>query len=148
VPPDLPAVLNQNPRIITAFGVLFLIYYGLKVAAQASDTFASMLGGLGRRWMSQKQRAQAAAEAGRTATNLVVEDMRGELKHFVGRVERLSGQVQTLQENADLRDDYLAYDTEWHAEIDRHAAAVGWEFPPPRHLSFTEFARARQSGAT
>ena len=140
---SLPAILEDNPQLITVFGVLFLIGYGLKVAAQASDTVAGMLGRIGRRWQAQKQAALALAAQEKASTSAVVEDLRGEVKHFVGRVERLSGQVTVLQDKADLRDDYLAYDAEWHADIDRHAARSGWVFPPPRHLSFNEFARER-----
>lgn len=134
---------SGDPRIISVFGFLILIYYGLKIAAQASETFAKMLGGLGRRWQAQRRRAEEEAREERAAKNAVIEDLRSQVDHFVGRVETMDKRLNRLQTDADLRDDYLAYDAEWHAELDRSAAGGG--FVPPPHMTFREFVLARRN---
>lgn len=142
---DELAVLADNPRLIPVAGVLFLIGYGLKIAAQASETVAKMLGGLGRRWQEQKRKAEQNAIDARESRNAVIEDLRGQVEHFVERVDRLDRRVTRLQDDADLRDDYLAYDAEWHAQLERHAALAGWEPVPPPHKTFGEFRREMQA---
>lgn len=144
--PDELAVLADHPQLATWFGVLVLAGYALKLLAQASDTVAGLLGRLGKRWQDQKAASIARAEKARQTDNAQIVDMGKQLEHFIGRVKTLERRQGQMQETADLTADYLAYDAEWHANHNIHAATQGWTFPPPAHLSFAEYAARRAAG--
>lgn len=139
--PDDLSILSDHPGLLTAAGIAALIGYSLKIAAQASDTVAGMLGRLGRRWQEQDRRAVRRVRRDREARDVVVEDLRGQLAHFVERVAVLEERMAKLQAHVDLTDDYLAYDAAWHARAERHAVREGYALPP--HQTFTEWRRAR-----
>ena len=141
------AILSNNPGLVTIAAIAFVVGYILKIASQASESVAKLLGGLGRRWREQDQQAVRRVSRQRRQQDAVAEDLRRELAHFVGRVDRLDSQVDHLQRRADLHDDYLAYDAGWHARFDRHAAREGWVIPPPPHMTFSEVVADRQARA-
>jgi hypothetical protein len=139
------ALISDNPKLITAFGILAIVGYALKLASQMSETFAGLLGGIGRRWREQGERRTRSALNSSAATNAVVVDLRAQLEHFVGRVKTLERNATERARVSDVKDDYLVYDAEWHARIEMHGAQAGWVFPPPAHKTYTEFLDERAS---
>lgn len=137
-PEDIAKIVANNPTLLTILGILLIAGYVLKIVTQASDTVAKLLGPLGKRWREQGNRTVRRAEARRQVDNAENVDLRNQLKHFRERLDE-------VEKNSNLRDDYLVYDAEWHATNEIHAAEQGYQFPMPKHMTFSEF-RSRSEG--
>ena len=137
--PAILAIFADHPGIIKWFGVLFVIGYGLKLASQMSETFSKYLGRLGRRW--HRQGAATTREARRRAnTTAQVDHLATEVAYLTDRLKEHDRRAAAARYKMDMKDEFIVYDIDWHADNDRYAAAHGWVWPLPRHMNFDEFA--------
>lgn len=144
-PEDIAKIVANNPTLLTILGILLIAGYVLKIVAQASDTVAKLLGPLGKRWREQGNRTVRKAAVRRAEDNEVIRDLKARVEYFVGQVEELKKHGRDREVEYEMKDDYLTYDAQWHADNNIHAAANGYEFPPPQHMTFKEF-RTRSEG--
>lgn len=141
-------LIRSNPTLVTIFGVVLIGGYVLKLFSLASEEFSKLIPVLGKRWRAQaakaarKARERVEAEEQRRAEeNQVITDLKSRLEYFVGQVQDMKRAAEKKQASAEVKDDYLTYDAEWHAENERYAAERGYVFPPPEHMTFNEFRR-------
>lgn len=140
-PEEIAKVIEHNPTLLTILGILLIAGYVLKIVSQASETVAKYLGPVGRRWREQGNRVARRAEARRVEDNEVIRDLKARLEYFVEQVQDLKTHGKEKEASYEVKDDYLTYDAEWHALNEIHAAEHGYEFLPPKHMTFNEFRR-------
>lgn len=131
MPVELADALNRYPWLLLIVVALAFVRYAGQLLAEASESWAKILGPLGRRWRANGQRRRE-----RVAADLL--DMQRQ-------VDWLSERLEAVEEDAQMRIEYIAYDAEWHVRDRLHGIAQGWERMPPPHQSFLQF---RQSHAT
>lgn len=140
-PEDIAKIVSNNPTLLTILGILLIAGYVLKILSQASETSAKLLGPLGKRWREQGNRAARRADARRSEENQVIQDLRARVEYFVEQVEELKEHGRQKEAEYEVKDAYLAYDASWHGNTKIHAAEMGYQFPPPEHMTFNEFRR-------
>lgn len=140
-PEDIARIIERNPTLLTIFGIILIIGYAMKIVSQASETASKYLGPLGRRWREQGNRSSRRAEARRSEENQVIQDLMARVEYFVEQVEELKEHGRQKEAEYEVKDAYLAYDAAWHGNTKIHAAEVGYQFPPPEHMTFNEFRR-------
>lgn len=140
-PEDIAKIVSNNPTLLTILGVALIAGYVLKILSQASETSAKLLGPLGKRWREQGNRAARRADARRSEENQVIQDLRARVEYFVEQVEELKEHGRQKEAEYEVKDAYLAYDASWHGNTKIHAAEMGYQFPPPEHMTFNEFRR-------
>lgn len=140
-PEEIAKLVSDNPVLLTILAVLLIAGYALKIISQASETAAKLLGPLGKRWRAQGDRVARKSEARRVEDNQVITDLNKRLEYFVKQVEGLVRDSEEKARAYEVKDDYLAYDAQWHADQSIHAAENGYEFQPPKHMTFNEFRR-------
>ena len=157
MPDDVSALLQDHPWLLLLVVIVVVFKFVGQALAESSESWSKVLGPIGRRWrtrgvrrvnahqaerqkIAQELRKQIAedAEARRAAEAADLSDMRRQTE----TLERL---LRNMTELLALHDDYLAYVARWHRDTSLHAAAAGWVFPPPDHMSFLEFVRIRES---
>lgn len=117
---------------------IFVVVLIMAIGA-VSPTMAKVKGPLGSvaRWfMTRTERAVRREESQRAINRAHIgadlEDMQRQIDYLKGRVEA-----------SELRDKYLEYDAEWHANTRLVLAEKGCELPPPAHLTFSEWRTLR-----
>lgn len=140
-PEEIAKVIEHNPTLLTILGILLIAGYVLKIVSQASETVSKALGPVGRRWRDQGNRVARRAEARRSEENQVITDLKQRLEYFVGMVKDIETASREKERVYEVKDDYLAYDAQWHADQSIHAAEHGYQFLPPKHMTFNEFRR-------
>lgn len=142
-PEDIAKLVSNHPTLLLVLAILLTVGYALKILSQASETISALLGPVGKHWREKGNRVARRAEARRREDNEVIEDLRRRLEYFVDQVKELKAHADEKAGAYELKDDYLTYDAEWHATNEIHAAEQGYEFPPPKHMTFNEFRRRR-----
>lgn len=130
MPDDVAALLQGYPWLLLVMLVAIVIRYVGQLLSEASESWAKVLGPLGRRWRSKAERRRVVEAA--------------DLADLRRQVDNLAPRVESMTEKVAMYDDYLQYDANWHRDIALHGAERGWEFPPPEHISFLAFMRQRQ----
>ncbi|WP_411815480.1 hypothetical protein [Gordonia sp. SND2] len=126
MPTDLP--LDASPQWLVGLVVIIVILNWLgRAASEASESWAKLLGPLGRRWRNHGIARQAKRAAEHTARMADLEDM-------TRQRDSLASALLTCRQSQETAFDYLTYDAAWHREVRLQAAESGCELPS--HLSF------------
>ncbi|MGB7234591.1 MAG: hypothetical protein WBD41_01290 [Rhodococcus sp. (in: high G+C Gram-positive bacteria)] len=148
-PEGIAELIRDNPTLVTIFGIVLIGGYVVRVLSQASETFSKLVPILGKRWREQANRALRKEQERREEQarkreedNQVIADLNRRVEYFVGQVHDMKRAAEVKQGVQEIKDDYLTYDAEWHARNELHAAEHGYQFPPPKHMTFNEFRRA------
>lgn len=148
---DFPlfAALERYPSLLYLVALVAALHYVGKVLAESSDTWAKVLGPLGRRWRSravrdiERRKHAHDVQVARTAhQEAIAEDLQRQIDYLNPRIELLYAEVASLH-------DYLAVDAGWHARAEVHLATLGVDVPPPPHQTYREWRDAtaqRQEG--
>ncbi|WGH20835.1 hypothetical protein QLT00_gp52 [Gordonia phage Commandaria] len=124
--------------------LVFVLFGSPALFSKTASKLPGFLGAAGRWW---QRRAEANSNASRVITAANLERIIDErVSEKVGHIER---EVVELREDVDDYSEYLTYDAGWHREVNIFAAQVGFEFPPPLHMTFTQWQeRKRAARAT
>ncbi|OZF00864.1 hypothetical protein CH300_20220 [Rhodococcus sp. 15-1154-1] len=154
-PEGIAELIRDNPTLVTIFGIVLIGGYVVRVLSQASETFSKLVPVLGKRWREQANRAARREQERRDELarkredeNQVIADLERRLEYFVTQVKDMKTAAEAKQAAQEIKDDYLTYDAEWHALNEIHAAEHGYQFLPPKHMTFNEFRRATEEGLT
>lgn len=104
---------------------LFIAFGPPALVSKTAAKFPSILGATARWWQGRRPKQSDVV----TAANLheIVDQM-------------VDNRVSKIRKEVDLMASYLAYDAAWHRRAGIHAGEVGFEFPPPSHLTLAEWA--------
>ncbi|ATN89576.1 membrane protein [Gordonia phage Bonum] len=126
--------------------LVFILFGSPALFSKAAAKLPGIFGAAGRWWQG---RSTASRNTSRviTATNLdrIIEER---VSEKIGHVEK---ELDELREDVDDYAEYLTYDAGWHREINIYAAQEGFAFPPPLHMTFTQWQerkRALRAGIT
>lgn len=124
--------------------LLVFILFGSPALFSKSMAKAPGLLGAGARWFQRRLERNSSASRVVTAANLDrIIDQR--VSEKVGHIER---EVSELREDVDDYSEYLTYDAGWHRETNIYAAQMGYDFPPPPHMTFTQWQERRRQSIT
>ena len=136
---ELPIPTTDN------FWLTLLVFILFGSPALFSKAMAKVPGflGAGARWWQRRIEERQNAPASRivTAANLdriIDERVTEKVGHILHEVEEIRDDVEDYSE-------YMTYDAGWHREINIYAAQTGFEFPPPPHMTFSQW-RERKNG--
>ncbi|QGH79295.1 hypothetical protein KNU78_gp52 [Gordonia phage Sukkupi] len=126
--------------------LVFILFGSPALFSKAAAKLPGFLGAAGRWWQRRSENSSATSKV-ITAANLdrIISER---VSEKVGHIEK---EVDELREDVDDYSEYLTYDAGWHRETNIYAAQVGFEFPPPMHLTFTQWRerkRAAEAGLT
>ncbi|WP_146165192.1 MULTISPECIES: hypothetical protein [Nocardia] len=115
---------------VGAVVILVAIGYIGRTAAETSETWARLLGPLGRRWRERGERRRQIRIEQREARAADLEDMTRQRDY-------LAGALDTCRSEHEATAGYLLYDARWHYDAELAAAAAGYE--SPAHLSLRQW---------
>lgn len=98
-----------------------------RTLSEASESWARVLGPLGRRWRERGLRRQEARKELSESRALDLEDMKRQ-RDYLGE------QLESCRSEHEPKDAYIQYDAHWHRDISLRAIEAGCEVP--EHLSF------------
>ena len=129
---DIPAdVLSASPEWLVGLVVALVLLNWLgRVLSEASETWAKILGPLGRRWRGRAQHRQETRAAERTARMADLEDM-------TRQRDALDAALSDCRTNQSDAWDYIVHDADWHRRLRLSAAEAGCSIPD--HQSFTRW---------
>lgn len=140
-------VLNLLPQYIIYLVLgAFIFGFVLKQVAEISETFAKLLGPLGR-WLRRKidqehkDRLEVFKQEAREAVDTELGVTRkAEYAELKKQLVNVLDRVQEMERNEALYEAYLVSDATWHREINIRLAERGVLDPPlPERLPFSEF---------
>ncbi|AYD82143.1 hypothetical protein KNU13_gp56 [Gordonia phage Turuncu] len=128
---ELPIPTTDN------FWLTLLVFVLFGSPALFSKGMAKVPGflGAGARWWQRRSEGNSSAARVVTAANLdrIIDER---VSEKVGHIEK---EVEELREDVDMYSEYLTYDAGWHRNINIFAAQAGFDFPPPPHMTFTQW---------
>lgn len=124
---------------LVLIAALITLRYVGQVLAEASEWWARALGPLGRRWRVRSERRSA---------DVVSADLLVRVEYLAGQVQELRRHDRARSRREDQRDDYLVYDTQWHADLEQWAARNRVTLPPPPHMTFREYLADKGSAGS
>ncbi len=127
-----PFLDKLPPWVLPVLAAVVFANYIARAAAESSETWARILGPVGRRW-----RSRAARRAEGEAEDIRV--LKRQVSNLAREVNRLTAKDQERREFEDKIRAYLTYDGTWHFRAQIAAASSGATLPD--HLSFTEWER-------
>lgn len=131
-------ILQRAPEWIVGIVVILVaVNYVGRLAAETSETWARLLGPLGRRWRERGLRRQEVRVEQREARAADLEDV-------MRQRDYLAGQLDTCRTEHETKDSYLAYDARWHHETLLTAISAGCELPA--HLSLRQWRESTMKG--
>ena len=124
-------ILQRAPEwAVGAVVILVALGYIGRTAAETSETWARLLGPIGRRWRERGQRRQEIREEQRELRAADLADMTRQVDYLVGALD-------TCRTEHEATAGYLLYDARWHHEAELAAAAAGYD--SPAHLSLRQW---------
>ena len=121
-------ILRLGPEWLVGLVVIVVVLnWAGRVISEASETWAKLLGPLGRRWRARGLQRQEARAAERTARMADLEDV-------TRQRDTLADSLASCRQSQEITFDYLSYDTEWHRDVRLRAAESGCALP--EHRSF------------
>lgn len=131
MPTDLP--LDTAPQWLVMLVVIVVVLnWAGRALSEASETWATILGPLGRRWRDRGIARQKARSVERTARMADLEDM-------TRQRDTLDGALAKCRQSQEVTFDYLAYDAEWHRDMRLRAADAGCALPD--HQTFLRWKK-------
>lgn len=128
---DFTQALENAPEWLVLVVVLVVAFNFIgRVLAEASESWARVLGPLGRRWRArglrrQRERAELAEDRSRD-----LDDLRRQNDY-------LACQLNSCRAEHEPKDHFIEYDARWHREVSLRAIEAGCEVPA--HLSFLQW---------
>lgn len=116
--------------LVIAITVLVALNFAGKTLAEASESWARVLGPLGKRWREIGQRRASERNDLREVRAADLADVTRQRDYFEARAQRCDADLN-------VREDYIAYDAKWHRETNLKAIEAGCEMPP--HTSFRQW---------
>lgn len=93
-----------------------------KSLSEASETWAGLLGPLGRRWRERGKARQAERAANRL-------ERRYELEDRDYQIEYLGAQLAKCRSENEFKEEFFVYDTRWHRQVALRAAEAECDLP-------------------
>lgn len=132
MPTEVSNVLDGNPWLLLIFGAAIAFRFIGGVLAEASESWAKVLGPVGgHRWRDRAERKKAARRSSQAQD---YEDMHDEIR-------RLTRRVNTLAPAMEILEDYLIYDASYHMTLELQMIQNGYTMPEPRHIGWLEYKR-------
>ncbi len=131
--PNEIAAVGPEWLVALAVALLVLNWVG-RVLAEASESWAKVLGPLGRRWRERgiaRQEARAEASAVRMA----------DLADVTRQRDYLDVELGLCRKSNELRATYIEYDAGWHRQTRLRAIEAGCDLP--EHQSYLQWREAQ-----
>lgn len=116
--------------LVWGVAIVVGLNFALKTLAETSESWAKVLGPLGRRWREIGQKRQQERSDLREVRAADLADVTRQRDYFEARAQRCDADLN-------VREDYIAYDAKWHRETNLKAIEAGCEMPP--HTSFRQW---------
>ena len=128
----MPTEITQSaPEWVTLAIVVFVaLNYVGRILSEASESWAKVLGPLGRRWRERGLRRQEERAAERTVRMADLDDM-------TRQRDALDSALGTCRSSQERQFEYIAYDAEWHRDLRLAAIEAGCQVP--EHKSFLQW---------
>lgn len=128
MPPEITAL--APPWAVGILVVALIILHLGRMLAEASETWAKVLGPLGKRWRDRGLHRRQERLDERDAR-------RADLEDAVRQRDTLAHALDACRDNQDDLWGYMVYDADYHRRLALSAAATGCTLPT--HLSFTQW---------
>lgn len=120
--------------------LVFILFGSPALFSKTAARLPGILGAAGR-WWQRRSESNSTTSRVITAQNLerIIDER---VSEKVGHLEK---EVVELREDVDDYSEYLTYDAGWHRETNIFAAQEGFEFPPPPHMTFTQWQERKRA---
>lgn len=110
--------------------VAFALKYVGQLLSEASESWAKILGPLGRRWRANGLKRQQERVEAREIRAADFADVKGQLEY-------IADQLEQCRAASEQRDAFIAYDARWHRDLNLQAIEAGCEVPT--YLTFRQW---------
>lgn len=125
---DMSELLKVAPEWAVLLVILVAVFSWVgRIVSEASETWANVLGPLGRRWRDRGLARQEARAAERTARMADLEDM-------TRQRDTLDVALKKCRESQEVVYDWIDYDARWHRDVRLRAAEAGCDLPEHQSL--------------
>lgn len=129
-----PQIAEYGPQwLVVAVLVIVVLNYVGRMLSEASESWAKVLGPLGRRWRERGSRRQQERAAERAAP--------ADLKDMRRQRDYLDTELEKCRMANDSRADYIEYDADWHRDLRLRVIESGCG-ELPQHKSWTQWRNA------